>query len=220
MLPRWLYILQGDSRDLHEILQRENCDNFSDSSYSGLWARQCAEFLERHEVKPCAHSAKEKQILLSVRASCRSYEIPRQRYFTLHGCGNDKNTGTLWYRTDGYELDKGEHIKQTDTLNIECGNDSIEYQCKLGPDASWSKFILRDRIYLVRGFDQGRPAWHYILLVDDEETIDKFVELTQGANAGKYTTKMNDFGQVLKSGWGKDPPNDVTEWMKKNYDAS
>ena len=192
----------------------------SDSSYSGLWARQCAEFLEEQGVKPCAHSAKEKQILLSVRTSCRSYEIPCQRCFTLHGCGNDKNTGTLWYWNDGYKPAKGQGIMKANALLIKCGNDSIDDQCKLEQDASWSKFILSDRIFLVRGFDQQRPAWHYVLLVDDEETVHKFVELTQGANAGKNTTNMNDYGQVLKSGWGRDPPNDVTEWMQKNYDAS
>lgn len=59
-----------------------------------------------------------------------------------------------------------------------------------------------------------------MLLVDDEETIHKFVELTQGVNAGKNTAHMNDYGQALKSGWGHDPPNDVKEWMQKNCDAS
>ena len=136
VLPRWLCNIQGDSRYLYAILQGENSGNCSDSSYSGLWAKQCAEFLEEQGVKACVHSAKEKQILLSVRASCRSYEIPRQRYFTLHGCGNDKNTGTLWNRANRYELAKGQHIKQADTLLIKCGNDSTDLHCKLGEDAS------------------------------------------------------------------------------------
>ena len=192
----------------------------SDSSYSGLWVKHCAEFFDEHGIKPCAHFAKEKEILISVRASCRSYEIPHQRHFTLHGCGNDKNTGSLWYWNDGKELAADQHAKQANSLLIKCGNDLIDDHCKLGQDASWSKFVLSDRIFLVRGFDQQRPAWHYVLLVDDKETIHKFIELTMGANAGKNTTNMNDYGVVLKSGWGHDPPNDVKEWMKKNYDAS
>lgn len=166
------------------------------------------------------HIQQRKKILISVRASCRSYEIPCQLHFTLHGCGNDKNTGALWYWNDGKELATDQHAKQANALIIKCGNDSIKDHCKLGQEASWSKFVLRDRIFLVRGFDQQRPAWHYVLLVDDDETIRKFVELTQGANAGKNTINMNDYGQVLKLGWGKDPPNDVKEWMQKNYDAS
>ena len=113
-----------------------------------------------------------------------------------------------------------QHAKQANALLIKCGNDSIDDHCKLHQDAFWNKFVLRDRIFLIRGFNQQRAAWHYVLLVDDKETIHKFIELTQGANAGKNTTDMNDFGQVLKSGWGHDPPNDVKEWMQKNYDAS
>ena len=192
----------------------------SDSSYSGLWVKQCAVFFDEQGVKPCAHSAKDKEILISIHASCRSYEIPHQLKFTLHGCGNDKNTGYLWNWVDGKELAKDQHIKRANGLLIQCENKSIDDSCTLGQESSWSKFVLNDRIYLVRGNDREQPAWHYVLLVDDEETIRKFVEVTQGANAGKNTVSMNDYGQVLKSGWGHDPPNDVKDWMQKNYDAS
>ena len=72
------------------------------------------------------------------------------------------------------------------------------------------------RIYLAQTKYHG--AWHYVLLVDDQDTIDKFKELTQGENAGKNTIKLSDYGQVLKSGWGEEPPNDVIEWIE-NYEA-
>ena len=90
---------------------------------------------------------------------------------------------------------------------IKCGNDD---HCKVGQ--AWSKFILSDRIYLLKGFDLQRPVWHHVLLVVDEETISKFVELTVGANAGKNTS-TNDYGQVLKSGWVNKAPNDIKKWM-------
>ena len=50
-------------------------------------------------------------------------------------------------------------------------------------------------------------------MVDDEETIRQFVEKTHGDNAGKHTVNVADYGQVLKSGWGEEPPNEVKEWM-------
>ena len=62
--------------------------------------------------------------------------------------------------------------------------------------------------------------WESAAIVAMVGAIRKFVEVTQGANAGKNTVSMDDYGQVLKSGWGRDPPNDVKEWMQKNYDAS
>ena len=65
------------------------------------------------------------------------------------------------------------------------------------------------------GNDMGRPAWHYLLLVDDDDIIDQFRDQTQGTNAGKHTINWNNYGQILKSGWGEEPPNDVKEWMEK-----
>ena len=56
--------------------------------------------------------------------------------------------------------------------------------------------------------------------MDDEETVRKFTELTQGENAGIHTINTEDYGQVIKSGWGHDPPNDIKEWMQNYYGAS
>ena len=64
----------------------------------------------------------------------------------------------------------------------------------------------------MRGKDKGRPAWHYVLLVDDEETIQKFKDKVKSG-----TLDVADYGQVLKSGWGKDPPNEVKDWIDKQY---
>ena len=30
--------------------------------------------------------------------------------------------------------------------------------------------------------------------------------------------ELSDYGQVLKSGWGEEPPQDVQEWIE-NYEA-
>ena len=79
---------------------------------------------------------------------------------------------------------------------------------------------MKQRIILVRGIDHGREAWYYVLLVDDDCTIDKFRELTQGANSGKHRLNMDDYGPVVKSGWGREPPNEVKEWIEENYGAS
>ena len=57
----------------------------------------------------------------------------------------------------------------------------------------------RDRIYLVRGKDRGKPAWHYVLV--EKLLLGLFLKRTQGGRAD-----VKDFGKVLKSGWGVDPP--------------
>ena len=59
-----------------------------------------------------------------------------------------------------------------------------------------------ERIYLVRGKDTGKQAWHYVLV--KKALLPLFLRRTNG---GKVD--VSDFGRILKSGWGKDPPEEV-----------
>ena len=59
-----------------------------------------------------------------------------------------------------------------------------------------------ERFYLVRGKDRGKPAWHYVLV--KKALLPLFLRRAKGGNVD-----VADFGRVLKSGWGKDPPEDI-----------
>ena len=180
----------------------------------------CIEYLHSQGVKPCAHSAKEKQLFISAEASCKHSEIPYQLLYSIRGSTNDKNNGILGRYGNGWQVAEGQHIKEASVFSLSCKNKSIDAPCTLGPHDTWLKILNSDRIFLIRGNDKGRPAWHYAVLVDDEETIRIFKELTQGENAGTNTIDISNYGQVVKSGWGKDPPNDVKEWMEEHYGGS
>ena len=52
-----------------------------------------------------------------------------------------------------------------------------------------------------------QPKWSYVLFVDDEDTICSLVDR-------KGIRNLEDYGQVLKSGWGS-----VIEWIDKNYEV-
>ena len=54
-------------------------------------------------------------------------------------------------------------------------------------------------VYLVRGKDKGRPAWHYVLVEKEKEQ-----EFKSQVQTG--TVDVAKFGKVLHSGWGEDPP--------------
>ena len=56
-----------------------------------------------------------------------------------------------------------------------------------------------ERIYVVRGKDRGKPAWHYVLV--ERHLLGLFLKQTNGGSLD-----VADFGRVLNSGWGKDPP--------------
>ena len=58
------------------------------------------------------------------------------------------------------------------------------------------------RIYLVRGKDRGKPAWHYVQV--EKVLLPLFLRRTNGGHLD-----VADFGLVLKSGWGKNPPENV-----------
>ena len=59
-----------------------------------------------------------------------------------------------------------------------------------------------ERIYLVRGKDRGKLAWHYVQV--EKALLPLFLRRTNGGSLD-----VADFGRFLKSGWGKDPPENV-----------
>ena len=191
-----------------------------DCSYGGNWVKACKEYLDEQGVQPCAHSAKEKKLFIAVTASCKHNEVSYRLLYSIRAITNDKNNGTLGRMGDGWEIANDQHLNSAEVVTIECKNKSIDDPCTLGPRDTWRKILNQERIFVVRGADKGRQAWHYVLLVDDDETIRKFKELTQGPNAGKHTIDVSSYGQVLKSGWGEQPPNDVKDWMEENFGAS
>lgn len=204
----------------HECFKGKILGVHSDCSYGGNWVIACIKYLDEQGVKPCAHSAKEKKLFISVDASCKHDEIPYQFLNSIRGNTNDKNTGVLGRWGNGWEVTVDQHIKRVSVTSIECTNKSIDDHCALGPQDTLRKLLYHGRIFIVRGMDNGRPAWHYVLLIDDDKTIERFKELTQGTNAGKHTLRVSDYGQILKSGFGQKPPNEVKEWMEENYGAS
>ena len=69
---------------------------------------------------------------------------------------------------------------------------------------------------LTRGTDRGRKAWHYVLLVDDPETIRIFKEKIQGEQRGMWQiADVADYGEVLKSGFGEEPPQEAKDWLTR-----
>ena len=60
-----------------------------------------------------------------------------------------------------------------------------------------------ERINLVRGKDRGRAAWHYVLV--KKHLLSLYRKRIKGGSVD-----VADFGAVLRSGWGKDPPDGTT----------
>ena len=68
-----------------------------------------------------------------------------------------------------------------------------------------------ERFYLVRGKDRGRAAWHYVLV--KKHLLGLFLKRMNGGSLD-----VADFGDVLGSGWGKDPPEGTRDKILKECD--
>ncbi|XP_077977942.1 uncharacterized protein LOC144433508 [Glandiceps talaboti] len=61
-----------------------------------------------------------------------------------------------------------------------------------------------DYMYLVRGTDRGKRAWHYVQV--DRMKYPLFMKNTNGGSLD-----VVEYGNVVKSGWGEEPPTSVRE---------
>ena len=181
----------------------------SDCSYSGQWVKQGMEYLDKCKVQPCGHSARAAKILLTIRASCRSHQIPHTLLHSARREGNDKNSGVSWSKYDKYEICPDQHTRGYTCSTITCKEGAtFEDPCSLPHDYTWHKKSEGERVRLAR----GKQAWHYILLVDNEETMDMY-----NAKMKSDNINLDDYGKILKSGWGQDPSDEVQEWIKEKY---
>ncbi len=190
----------------------------SDCSYSGCWVKEAMSFLDEHRVGPCGHTAKEKGILVKVFASCLANEVPAELAYSTRCAQNDKNTGTIFYTINlrGEKIANGQYTSGVDFTRVRCKS-KIDEPCTMTPGSTWRQWSTEQRVTTVTGIDKGRQAWHYLLLVDDEETIREFKDRTGGENAGKNTIDNSNYGQILKSGWGQEPPKEAEKWIKEHY---
>lgn len=65
--------------------------------------------------------------------------------------------------------------------------------------------------FLIRGLDEGRPAWHYIL-IENEEKYKELKKQKVGCDID-----VTDFGRIIRSGLGLYPSKNIAEEIYKEY---
>ena len=170
-------------------------------------------FLDEQGVQPCGHKAREKGILIKVFASCQSTEIPTEIYFSVSVLHNDRNTGVMKIKKQSSrKLTETQKTDFVDPSLLCCSSKTIEKPCTLPPDYTWSK---KRRVHLIRGKVGDRIAWGYIMLTDDELTIQTFQQQLQ---AGRLQlTDVDNYSKLLASGLGELPPKDIEEKINEEY---
>jgi hypothetical protein len=65
-------------------------------------------------------------------------------------------------------------------------------------------------VYLVKGKDAGKAAWHYVLI--DRLKLSLFEQKLR-----KGSLDVAEFGRVLYSGWGENPPAEIVRAVESQY---
>ncbi len=191
----------------------KTCTLHCDCSYSGHWVRACEEYLENIGVQSCGHSARNNGIQVKICASCQPDQVPSSLMYSSRGCENDNNTAALilWPHK---EISPDQTICGIDFTSITCDK-SWDEECALSPDFTFHRRREVKRIFIVNVTNRGRKAWHYILLDNDPETTRIFKEKTQGEQGGTEDANLGDYGEILKSGSGEEPPQEVKDWITR-----
>ena len=185
----------------------------SDCSYSGSWVREAMTFMDEQGVGPCGHAAKEKGILIKVFASCQANEIPAKLAFSTHCAQNDKKTGQVSYKLTlcSSQVHDHQHPSGIDFTEIQCKHE-IDQPCTMAPGSTWQKWVTAKKVFLVRGKDNDRPVWHYVLLADYDDAVRSSREKMR-----RESINVEECGQIIESGWGQDPPEDVVIKLQEKY---
>jgi len=66
------------------------------------------------------------------------------------------------------------------------------------------------KIFLTKGQNDGSHTWHYVKIDALKEPLFK-----KAIKSG--TLDVADYGEVIFSGWGKEPPENIVEIIQKKY---
>ncbi len=72
------------------------------------------------------------------------------------------------------------------------------------------KRMQADLIYLVKGIDAGRNAWYYVLV--DRLKLQLFLKALNDD-----IIHLENYGKILYSAYGDEPPSDITDKLKEEY---
>jgi len=68
----------------------------------------------------------------------------------------------------------------------------------------------RNDLFLVKGQNEGSDAWYYIL-------VDKLKLALYEKDVDGDFIKLGKYGQILYSGWGEEPPEEIKDKIKEEY---
>ncbi|MES2677645.1 MAG: hypothetical protein V4612_04965 [Pseudomonadota bacterium] len=100
--------------------------------------------------------------------------------------------------------------KQEQKMTTEAVSISPSFGNK-NPAIDNTKASKADLIYLVKGVDDNRNAWYYVLV--ERLKLSLFLKALNDD-----IIHLENYGEILYSAYGDEPPQDITDKLKKEYD--
>ena len=185
-------------------------DIHTDCSYSGQWVRECAKTLDSLHIPPCGHRARENGVMVRVFASCQHNEEAAEPCYSVEAFKvEDDGSVTI----DFHQL-----TQQKPTCF-----DSVKLVCCRAPDSpcpkttfqhlTWENAVDRSTsLQLVMRRERHRDMWYYLLL---HRAGDAYLEEFQSQCRRNPSLRLSDWGYIVESGEGQDPPQEVTDKVRR-----
>ena len=182
----------------------------SDCSYSGNWIKDCVKTLDDLGIPSCGHHTREQRILLRLICSCGANEDATALcYITGAHKFDETNKCIVTYLNK--KLSSGQTTKGASFTDVRCSKTAPE-TCEIDSTCTWEDRIFNKyyRVHLVHNEDKGFPCWHYVLVDEDKLLAFKAKMITGKIDVAEY-------GTVLYSGWGQDPPKDIVRKLNLRF---
>ena len=194
---------------------------YSDCCYSGQWVVDCAKCLDEMSIGACGHQAIKHGMLLKVFTSCQPNQKATLGRFIAHKALFFEEEERVMIVSCNKKLSDTQNTYGVDFTTIQCLQlEGATGPCRF-PDISakcswkWEDIISLESkkrpaslLFTIRGQDREWDAWHIILV--KRELLDDFCKKIDSERID-----VGDYGYVIKSGWGRDPPDDVIKKIRQ-----
>ena len=166
----------------------------------------------------CGHQAIQQGMLFKIFTSCQPAQKAKLQSFVKEAVSLQDNSmccytvKELFNSQTTYGCDFTKTLcMQVNGLSAPCRIPDIPLRCTW----KWVDIVNIDytkrptnHVKMVRGTDKGREAWQYVLVEKDLE--EDFFEA-----AATGTLDVTEYGFIVHTGYGKDPPEDFVNKLKR-----
>ncbi len=103
-------------------------------------------------------------------------------------------------------IQKKQENKMTTSQALDTNFSTNSQSSSIAPDKAGKA----DLIYLVKGVDAGRNAWYYVLV--ERLKLSLFLKALNDD-----IIHLENYGEILYSAYGDEPPQDITDKLKAEY---